>query len=80
MLMHRYGTGNNPVQAAAHMAAEWVRCTITAYKIWEIGNESADSWEAGYRIDVTKNKDGQPEYISGELYGQHFKNICRFHA
>ena len=30
-------------------------------------------WEAGYRIDVSKNKDGQPEYLTGDLYGQHFK-------
>lgn len=69
----RYGTGNNPVQAAAHLAAEWVRYDNGRTKFWEIGNESAGSWEAGYRINVTKNKDGQPEYISGELYGQHFK-------
>ncbi|MFT3827268.1 MAG: T9SS type A sorting domain-containing protein [Chitinophagaceae bacterium] len=69
----RYGTGPSPVQAAAHLAAEWVRYDNGRTKFWEIGNESAGSWEAGYRIDLTKNKDGQPEFISGELYGQHFK-------
>ena len=30
-------------------------------------------WEAGELIDTTKNKDGQPAVITGELYGKHFK-------
>jgi hypothetical protein len=69
----RYGTGLNPVQTAAHLAAEWVRYDNGRTRYWEIGNESAGPWEAGYKIDVTKNKDGQPQIISGSLYGQHFK-------
>jgi len=68
----RYGTSANPVAAAAHLAADWVRYDNGHSKYWEIGNESAGNWEAGYRIDVSKNKDGQPEYISGDLYGRHF--------
>ena len=68
----RYGTSANPVAAAAHLAADWVRYDNGHSKYWEIGNESAGNWEAGYRIDVNKNKDGQPEYISGDLYGRHF--------
>jgi len=67
----RYGTSDNPVAAAAHLAADWVRYDNGRTKFWEIGNESYGSWEAGYRIDVSKNKDGQPEFITGALYGQH---------
>ncbi|HUS02494.1 MAG TPA: hypothetical protein VMY77_12240, partial [Chitinophagaceae bacterium] len=59
--------------AAAHLAADWVRYDNGRTKYWEIGNENFGDWEAGYRIDVTKNKDGQPEYVTGDLYGQHFK-------
>ena len=69
----RYGTGPNPVAAAAHLAADWVRYDNGRTQYWEIGNENFGDWEAGYRIDVSKNKDGQPEYLSGDLYGQHFK-------
>ncbi len=69
----RYGRGPKPAESAAHLAADWVRYDNGKTKYWEIGNESAGSWEAGYRIDITKNKDGQPEFISGSLYGQHFK-------
>ena len=69
----RYGKGTNPVAAAAHMAAEWVRYDKGKSKYWEIGNESAGSWEAGYQINVSDNKDGQPQIITGTLYGQHFK-------
>ncbi len=69
----RYGTSANPVAAAAHLAADWVRYDNGRTKYWEIGNESGGSWEAGYRIDLSKNKDGQPEFISGNLYGKHFK-------
>jgi hypothetical protein len=69
----RYGTSDNPVAAAAHLAADWVRYDNGRTKFWEIGNESYGNWEAGYRIDVSKNKDGQPEYITGALYGQHVK-------
>ncbi|WP_119080552.1 alpha-L-arabinofuranosidase [Chitinophaga alhagiae] len=69
----RYSTAADPVAAAAHLAAEWVRFDKGRTRYWEIGNESNGVWQAGYRIDVTKNKDGQPEVISGDLYGRHFK-------
>lgn len=67
----RYGTSDNPVAQAAHMAADWVRYDKGRTKFWEIGNEVYGSWEAGYRIDRSLNKDGQPEYITPQLYGQH---------
>ena len=67
----RYGTSANPVAQAAHMAADWVRYDNGRSKFWEIGNEVSGSWEAGYRIDRTLNKDGQPEYINPTLYAQH---------
>lgn len=69
----RYGTGPNPVAAAAHLAADWVRYDNGRTKYWEIGNECNGTWEAGYRIDLSKNQDGQPEIVNGNLYGQHFK-------
>lgn len=67
----RYGTSQDPVAQAAHMAADWVRYDNGRTKFWEIGNEVFGGWEAGYRIDTLLNKDGQPEYINGTLYGQH---------
>ncbi len=69
----RYGTGPTPVQTAAHLAADWVRYDKGRSKFWEIGNESAGSWEAGYQINLADNQDGQPQIITGTLYGQHFK-------
>lgn len=69
----RYGTGPNPVAAAAHLAADWVRFDNGRTKYWEIGNENYGDWEAGYRIKLADNKDGQPEYVTGQLYAQHFK-------
>jgi hypothetical protein len=69
----RYGTSADPVAAAAHLAADWVRYDKGRTKYWEIGNETYGDWEAGYRIDVSKNKDGQPEYVTGELYAQHMQ-------
>lgn len=69
----RYGKGPAPVQTAAHLAAEWVRYDKGRSKYWEIGNESAGVWEAGYQINLTDNQDGQPKIITGTLYGQHFK-------
>ncbi len=69
----RYGKSANPVAAAAHLAADWVRYDNGRTKYWEIGNENFGEWEAGYRIKLSDNQDGQPEYISGQLYGQHFK-------
>lgn len=69
----RYGTGANPVAAAAHLAADWVRYDNGRTKYWEIGNENYGEWEAGFRIDPTLNKDNQPEIITGDIYGQHVK-------
>lgn len=67
----RYGRADNPVAQAAHLAADWVRYDNGRTKYWEIGNENHGGWEMGYRINTAKNKDGQPEYINGRLYGQH---------
>lgn len=69
----RYGTGVNPVAAAAHLAAQWVRYDKGRTRFWEIGNENYGSWEAGNRINPAANKDGQPERITGAIYGTHFK-------
>jgi hypothetical protein len=69
----RYGTGPEPVQTAAKLAADWVRYDNGRTKFWEIGNENFGKWQSGYEIDVKKNQDGQPEIISGELYGKHFR-------
>jgi hypothetical protein len=69
----RYGTAPDPVAVAAHLAAEWVRYDNGRTRFWEIGNESNGSWQAGFRIKVSDNKDGQPEIVNGELYGNHFK-------
>lgn len=69
----RYGKSANPVAAAAHLAADWVRYDNGRTKYWEIGNENFGDWEAGYRIKLSDNQDGQPEFLSGQLYGQHFK-------
>jgi len=69
----RYGTSANPVATAAHLAADWVRYDNGRTKYWEIGNETYGNWEAGYQIDVSQNKDGQPAIVTGDLYGRHFK-------
>ncbi|MBN2426684.1 MAG: T9SS type A sorting domain-containing protein [Calditrichaceae bacterium] len=69
----RYGTSQDPVARAAHLAAEWVRYDNGRTKFWEIGNENGGPWEYGWMIDTTLNKDGQPVIITGELYGRHFK-------
>ncbi len=69
----RYGTGPKPAEAAAHLAADWVRYDNGRTKFWEIGNESDGPWQAGFKIDLARNQDGQPEIISGEVYGYHFK-------
>jgi len=69
----RYGTSKNPVATAAHLAADWVRYDKGRTEYWEIGNENYGDWEAGYRIDVSKNQDGQPEFLTGGLYAKHFK-------
>jgi hypothetical protein len=67
----RYGKSANPVAAAAHLAADWVRYDNGRTKYWEIGNETYGNWEAGYQIDVSQNMDGQPDLVTGELYGRH---------
>jgi len=72
----RYGTGPDPVAAAAHLAADWVRYDNGRTKYWEIGNENYGEWEAGYRINTATNQDGQPEFASGQLYGQHFNKFA----
>lgn len=72
----RYGTGENPVQDAAKLAADWVKYDNGRTQYWEIGNENFGDWEAGYRINTALNKDGQPEFLTGELYAQHFKIIA----
>lgn len=69
----RYGTGPNPVATAAHYAADWVRYDNGRTKYWEIGNENFGDWEWGYRINTATNQDGQPEFLTGKLYAQHFK-------
>lgn len=69
----RYSTAQDPVASAAHLAANWVRYDNGRTKFWEIGNESNGTWQAGYRIKTTDNKDGQPEIITGALYGRHFR-------
>jgi hypothetical protein len=74
----RYGLSAKPAEQAAHYAADWVRNDYRRSKFWEIGNENAGPWEAGWQIDTTANQDGQPEIITGELYGKHFN--CQRHA
>jgi len=69
----RYGTSAHPDQVAAHLAADWVRYDKGRTTYWEVGNENYGNWEAGYRIDVSQNKDGQPAIINGTIYGTHFK-------
>jgi hypothetical protein len=69
----RYGLSGKPAEQAAHYAADWVRHDDGRTKFWEIGNEVAGPWEAGWQIDTTQNGDKQPQIITGELYGKHFK-------
>jgi hypothetical protein len=69
----RYGTGPHPVETAAHYAADWVRYDHGRTRYWEVGNENYGDWEMGYRIDTVQNKDGQPEFLTGQLYAKHFK-------
>lgn len=66
----RYGRGPDPVAAAAHLAADWVRFDHGRTKFWELGNEDFGPWQAGYLIDTTHNRDGQPTLVSGDLYGR----------
>lgn len=71
----RYGTGPDPVGRAAHMAADWVRYDNGRTRFWELGNENFGNWQSGYEIDTALNQDGQPRFISGQLYGQHCKRF-----
>ncbi len=71
----RYSTADNPVQAAAHLAADWVRYDNGRTKYWEVGNENYGNWQAGFRIKTAANKDGQPEIITGDVYGDHVSVI-----
>ncbi len=73
----RYGTGEDPVLTAARYAADWVRYDNGRTRYWEIGNENYGSWERGYTIDQSLNRDGQPRVISGELYGEHSRVFIR---
>lgn len=65
----RYSTSATPVAAAAHLAADWVRYDNGRTKYWEVGNENYGNWQAGWRINTANNKDGQPEIINGDIYG-----------
>jgi hypothetical protein len=53
----RYGTSNDPVAQAAHLAADWVRYDKGRTRFWEIGNENGGPWEYGWMIDTRINKD-----------------------
>ncbi len=66
----RYGKTDHPIEQAAHYAADWVRYDNGRTRYWEIGNENAGNWEAGYRINTATNKDGQSEYMTGTMYGK----------
>ncbi len=72
----RYGLSSKPAEQAAHLAAQWVRYDKGRTKFWEIGNENGGPWETGWMIDTKTNKDGQPQIITGQLYGQHCKMIA----
>jgi hypothetical protein len=67
----RYGTSADPVATAAHYAAQWVRYDNGRTLFWEVGNEDFGNWEKGFAIDTTLNHDGQPDTITGDLYGKH---------
>lgn len=68
----RYGLSANPVAAAAHLAADWVRYDNGRTKFWEIGNEDYGNWEAGYLVDTSLSHYLQPQLINGTVYGNNF--------
>lgn len=68
MAYARYGLSADPVAAAAHLAAEWVRYDRGRTRFWELGNEDYGFWQAGYRVDTTRV--ARPAVISGEIYGR----------
>ncbi|MGH7739638.1 MAG: hypothetical protein ACREL1_05775 [bacterium] len=61
------------VQAAADLAAGWVRyCNVqNKYNVryWEIGNEDYGPWEEGNKVD------GKPQ-LTGDVYGKDFQVIA----
>lgn len=67
----RVGTSANPVAAAAHLAADWVRYDNGRTRFWEVGNEEYGKWEYGFTIDPSLNRDGQPVTNTGLNYGKH---------
>lgn len=69
----RYSTAADPVATAAHYAAQWVRYDNGRTKFWEVGNENYGNWQSGYKINTATNKDKQPQFITGEIYGKHFR-------
>ncbi|HTJ14710.1 MAG TPA: hypothetical protein VL547_21875 [Dinghuibacter sp.] len=68
MAYARYGLSADPVAAAAHLAAEWVRHDRGRTRFWELGNEDYGFWQAGYRVDSARL--GRPALISGDIYGR----------
>jgi len=68
----RYGLSADPVAAAAHLAADWVRYDNGRTKFWEIGNEDYGNWEAGFVVDTSLSHYIQPPTITGTLYGSNF--------
>jgi hypothetical protein len=68
----RYGLSADPVAAAAHLAADWVRYDNGRTKFWEIGNEDYGNWEAGFVVDTSLSHYSQPPGITGTLYGNNF--------
>jgi len=67
----RYGISADPVATAAHYAAQWVRYDNGRTLFWEVGNENFGTWEKGFAINPATNHDGQPDTITGALYGKH---------
>jgi hypothetical protein len=68
----RYGLSADPVAAAAHLAADWVRYDDGRTKFWEIGNEDFGNWEAGYVVDTSLSHYIQPPNVTGTVYGNNF--------
>jgi hypothetical protein len=71
----RYGTSANPVAAAAHLAADWVRYDKGRTTYWEVGNEIYGTWEAGYRIDPTLIRIDNLQYRMVLLMANTFKYL-----
>ena len=69
----RYGLSEDPVAKASKYAADWVRHDNGRTRFWEIGNELDGLWTPGHQIDISRNKDGQPEFLDGLTYARHFR-------